>query len=158
MDPALLLPTGHVKWRRNTLSNLWHSMAFQDLSAFGQASYVFRILFLVVPACLLDIIKAAIRAWLRRLSPRLCIQNVVVRAFMSHLPPYQIQTVFPSTVETYRAWMASAGKTPRIHILPDGSTRLLWLGLGKCSRVLLFFHGTARLLQALLLFGIKQTD
>lgn len=133
-------------------------MAFQDLSAFGQVSFAFRVLVLAVPACLLDIVKAAIRAWLRRLSLRSCIQNVVVRAFMTHIPPHQIQTVLPSTVETYQAWVASAGKMPRIQILPDGSTRLLWLGLGKCSRVLLFLHGMSRLFQDLLLFKTKKTD
>lgn len=135
-------------------------MDFQDLSAFGQVCFVYRVLVLAAPVCLLDIAKAAIRAVLQRLSLRSCIQNVVVRTFMTHIPPRQIQTIFPSTVETYRAWMASAGETPRIQILPDGNTRLLWLGSGKCSRILLFLHGMCLrpFYKTLLLFGIRKTD
>lgn len=160
MKPALHLPTGHVKWQKNTLSRILQSMAFQDLSAFGQICFVYRILVLAAPVCLLDIVKASIRAVLQRLSLRSCIQNVIIRAFMTHIPPHQIQTILPSTVEVYRAWMASAGETPRIQILPDGNTRLLWLGLGKCPRILLFLHGISFFLfyENLPLVETRKTD
>lgn len=130
------------------------SMAPQKLSVLGRVSLIFRVCAFVVPAGLLNIVTATIRAWLQRLSIRACVRNAVARALMTHIPAVQIQTVLPSTVETYRAWVAPAEKSPLIQILPDGTTRLLWLGSREGAKVLLFFHGMC----PFLLFHLNQVQ
>lgn len=133
MNPMLqtMLPYGHVKWQGCLVSHYQKNtriIALQKLSVLGRASLFFRVCTFVVPAGLLNIVTATIRAWLQRLSIRACVRNAVARALMTHIPADQIQTVLPSMIETYRAWVAPAEKSPLIQILPDGTTRLLWLG------------------------------
>lgn len=140
-DDASLTATLNGRVVLSHITRITRSMVPQELSILGKTSLIFRVCVFVVPAGLLNIVTATIRAWLQRLSIRACIRNAVARALMTHVPADQIQAVLPSTIKTYRAWVASAGKSPLIQILPDGTTRLLWLESRKGTKVLLFFHG-----------------
>lgn len=63
---------------------------------------------------------------------------------MTSFSPVEIQTVLPSTIETYKSWCAASPYTPDVQVLGDETTRLLWLGPRKGRHVVLFFHGKAQ--------------
>lgn len=117
-------------------------MASQVLSVFGWVSLVLNFLVFVLPSALRNTVAAAIRALVQRLPIGASIWNGFARSLMTNLSPHQIQALLPSTIDTYRSWMTSAGKSPLVQVLSDGSTRLLWQKASG-TKVLLFFHGAS---------------
>lgn len=61
---------------------------------------------------------------------------------MFNTQPKDLQTILPSTIETYKAWVSSHNAAYTVDVLAaDNSTRLLWIGPRKAKNVVLFFHG-----------------
>lgn len=68
--------------------------------------------------------------------------NGFAGALMTNTSPDQLQTVLPSTLETYEAWVQSHRVSRAVDVLAaDNATRLLWIGPSVSKKVLLFFHG-----------------
>ncbi|KAJ5338486.1 hypothetical protein N7452_005214 [Penicillium brevicompactum] len=61
---------------------------------------------------------------------------------MVNTHPRDLQSILPSTIETYNAWVSSHNIAHTVDFLEaDDSTRLLWIGPRKAKYVVLFFHG-----------------
>ncbi|KAJ5115849.1 alpha/beta-hydrolase [Penicillium angulare] len=90
---------------------------------------------------IINMAKAAVRAWVKGLPMGPSIGNSFIRPLMANIPPSQIHAVLPSSIETYRAWTIASGNEPDIDVLEDGETRLFWLGQRKGVKALLFLHG-----------------
>lgn len=70
------------------------------------------------------------------------IWNGFAGAVIADTAPRDLQSLLPSTIETYNKWVASHNATHTVDILAaDNSTRLLWIGSRKAQSVILFFHG-----------------
>jgi hypothetical protein len=117
-------------------------MPFADLTFSARICLSFRILGIVIPIATYNVIRALVRAWLQRLPTKTIVENAVARAFISYIPAHHIQTILPSTIDTYLRWAASAGDVPRAQMLDDEKTHLLWLGPKGADKAILFFHGT----------------
>jgi len=118
-------------------------MPFADLAIRARISLSFRILGIVISIASYNVIRAALRAWLKLLPIGAAVENAVARSFISYIPSHYIQTILPSTIDTYIHWAASAGDVPRVQILDGEKTHLLWLGPKGADKVILFFHGTS---------------
>ena len=108
-----------------------------------------KVIAVVLPAAVWNAIKMLPRIWLQRLSFKASLWNGVVRSMMTHMPPQYLQAVFPSTLETYKAWIRRAGCArgfqERIQPTDACKTNLLWLEKAeKYEKVILFFHGQLR--------------
>ncbi|KAL5363161.1 alpha/beta-hydrolase [Aspergillus floccosus] len=85
---------------------------------------------------------ALVRAWLKGLPFGPSIWNAFAGAMMVNIHPKALQTILPSTIETYNAWALSHNAVHTIDVLAaDNSTRLLWIGPRNAKNVVLFFHG-----------------
>lgn len=61
---------------------------------------------------------------------------------MVNTHPRDLQTLLPSTIEAYNAWVTSHNAAHTVDVLAaDNSTRLLWIGSRMAKNVVLFFHG-----------------
>lgn len=118
-------------------------MPFADLTIKVRVCLSFRILGIVIPIATYNVIRALVRARLQRLPMGAAVENAVARSFISYIPAQYIQAILPSTIDTYLRWAASAGDVPRVQILDDDETHLLWLGPKGAEKVILFFHGTS---------------
>ncbi|KAJ5675493.1 hypothetical protein N7462_008390 [Penicillium macrosclerotiorum] len=61
---------------------------------------------------------------------------------MVNTHPRDLQSILPSTIETYNTWVSSHNTAHTVdNLAADNSTRLLWIGPKKAKNVVLFFHG-----------------
>lgn len=109
---------------------------------FGQLRFLFNFALFTLPLAAVKVSRAIIRAWLSNLPLRPAIWNGFVGSLMVSTPPDQLQAILPSTFDTYSTWVLSKGREVDAEVLrADTSTRLLWIGPKRSSKVLLFFHG-----------------
>jgi acetyl esterase/lipase len=99
----------------------------------------------------------SLAAW-RGLPLRFYVLCGAIRLALTHFTPVQMQWLSPTTIQTYRSWMADklavatraqdTFVTQRlkedIEVLPDGRSSIMWVGdRHRASRFVLFFHGGA---------------
>lgn len=106
---------------------------------------ILTFLFRTLPSAVFRISGAFVRAWLKGLPLGSSIWNGFTGALMANTHPRDLQTLLPSTVEIYNAWVSSHKAAHNVDVLAgDNSTRLLWIGPKKAKNVVLFFHGMRR--------------
>ncbi|KAE8325984.1 alpha/beta-hydrolase [Aspergillus sergii] len=111
-------------------------------AAYRKFSFLFTLLFRILPSAAFRIPGAIVRALLKKLPLGSSVWNGFVGALMDNTPPDELQAILPSTIDTYNAWVSSNGATHAVDVLAvDNSTRLLWIGPRKAKNVVLFFHG-----------------
>lgn len=114
----------------------------RKMSALVKLRFFFKFVFYVLPIAGFRILGAVIRAWMTKLPFGPSIWNAFAGTLMANTPPKQIQARLPPTIDVYNAWVLSRGNSPKVDVLvPDGSTRLLWIGSKQEKKVVLFFHG-----------------
>lgn len=116
-------------------------MTRNRISPSAKMGLFFKFTFWLLPHGLLNMAKAAVRAWLEGLPIGPSLWNSFARPLMANITPKEIHAILPSTIDTYREWTAAAGYEYNVKVLADNETRLLWLAQRKVKRVLLFFHG-----------------
>lgn len=105
----------------------------------------------VLPAAAWNAIRMLPRIWVQKLPFKASLWNGLVRSLMEHMPPQHIQAVFPSTLETYKAWIRRVGSArgfqERIQVTDAKRANMLWLEkVPKYDKIILFFHGELRCL------------
>jgi hypothetical protein len=95
----------------------------------------------------ISIIRAVCRSISRSLNIKVSVKNALIKTFMTYLQPRQLQYILPNSNTAFERWynkqdtIETRPKT-RIDILPDGMSKLFWIGDPKLSSsVVLFFHG-----------------
>lgn len=97
----------------------------------------------------------SLAAW-RNLPLRFYVLCGPIRLALTHFTPAQIQWMSPTTIQTYRSWVAKRlavaklaqdiSVTKRlnedIEVLPDGRSSIMWVGdRQRATHFVLFFHG-----------------
>lgn len=101
--------------------------------------------FWTLPNAAFRISGAIVRAWLKGLPLGSSIWNGFAGALMVNTHPRDLQSILPSTIETYSAWVLSHNIAHAVDVLAaDDSTHVLWIGPRKAKNVVLFFHGMRR--------------
>lgn len=114
----------------------------RKITASTGLKFLFTLVVYILPRASFRVLGAIIRAWFKRLPVGSSIWNAFAGTLMANTPPDQLQAILPSTFDTYNAWVLRHEEIPRVDVLAvDNSTRLLWLGPKKASKVVLFFHG-----------------
>lgn len=117
----------------------------RNISASTKLRIFLTFLFLTLPNAAFRISGAFVRAWLKGLPLGSSIWNGFAGAVMVNTHPRDLQSILPSTIETYNAWVSSHNIAHTVDFLEaDNSTRLLWIGPRKAKNVVLFFHGMRR--------------
>ncbi|KAM0248377.1 hypothetical protein ACHAQJ_009502 [Trichoderma viride] len=120
----------------------------------GEKIKLIGIALFVAPCSLtIDIARLLLYAFRNKLDLRYYLVCAGVRTVLSTFHGRQVQNIFPSTEETYRAWIQRKEKLTKdpalkkrlqcdIQPLEDGNSSILWVGnRHKARKVVLYFHG-----------------
>jgi hypothetical protein len=112
----------------------------QKISPHTKIRLLLTFFFQILPNAAFRISGAFVRAWLKGLPLGPSMWNGFAGALMIHTRPRDLQSILPSTIETYNTWTSSHNTAHTVDVLAaDNSTRLLWIGPKKAKNVVLFF-------------------